>query len=241
MSTPINTVFFDMDETLIEHQRPTLDICRDTFSAFEDQLDGVEFDDFIKVLWEKASDMWAMMTDNVLSGDIGRIYTYKNTLRYLKADESLAEAMRERFEVEMLNATVVADHAVSVLDELRDSGYTVGMITNGYTAMQSRKVKYHKLDEHLDHIFISEAMKAHKPDAHIFHGALKVTDSKPENAVHIGDNLSADIAGAIGAGLQGILFDPKGERVKKLDDDPSMVSPSHVISCFREVPGLVST
>lgn len=240
MSTPINTIFFDMDETLIEHQRSWIDISRDTFAAFEDQLDGVEFEDFIKTLAQKATDMWNMMTDNVLSGDIGRIYTYKNTLRFLKADESLAEAMRERFEVEMLNATVVTDHAFTVLDELRDAGYTVGMITNGYTAMQNRKVKFHKLDEHLDHVFISEAMKAHKPNADIFHGALKITGTNPENAVHIGDNLSADIKGAIGAGLKGILFDPNGERIKKLDTDSSLVSPSHVISCFREVPELVS-
>jgi len=240
MSSSINTIFFDMDETLIEHTRPTLDICRDTFVAFEEQLEGVEFDDFIKALWQKAGDMWAMMTDNVLSGDIGRVYTYKNTLRSLNADESLAEAMRERFEVEMLNATVVTDHAIEVLDQLRDSGYTLGMITNGYTAMQNRKVKHHNLDDHLDHIFVSEAMRAHKPDANIFHGALKVTGSNPENAVHVGDNLSADIKGAIGAGLKGILFDPKGERVKKLDDDPELVAPSHVIACFREMPALVS-
>jgi len=48
-------------------------------------------------------------------------------------------------------------------------------------------------------------------------------------------NLRADIAGAIGAGLSGVLYDPKGTRTKKLEADDSLTRPTHIVGALDEV------
>ena len=223
----------------MEHSRTGLELCQDTFTAHAEHLDGVEMERFIKTLWQKANDMWNMMFDGVLSGEVARIYAFKNTLRTLEADDSLAESMQETFESLMLESTHLTDGAMDVLETLRVKEYTLGMITNGYTAMQSRKITHHGLDKIMDHVFISEAMGAHKPDSRIFTSALEQAHASPDQAVHVGDNLRADIAGAIGAGLSGLLFDPKGARTKKLADDASLTKPTHIVQSLTEVAAWV--
>ncbi len=231
----ITTVFFDMDETLVEHSRTGLELCQDTFAAHADYLAEVDMDLFIKTLWQKANDMWNMMFDGVLSGDVARVYAFKNTLRTLEADDTIAESMQETFETLMLDSTQLTDGALDVLETLRASEYTLGMITNGYTAMQERKIAYHGLDKIMNHVFISEAMGVHKPDARIFTSALEQSGASPFQAVHVGDNLRADVAGAIGAGMSGLLFDPKGARTRKLEADASLTKPTHIVQSLREV------
>ncbi|RLE83608.1 MAG: hypothetical protein DRJ41_04620, partial [Thermoprotei archaeon] len=49
-----------------------------------------------------------------------------------------------------------------------------------------------------------------KPDARIFKIALKRLGSRPEEAVHVGDDPLMDVKGAKNAGILPILIDRKG-------------------------------
>jgi len=47
-----------------------------------------------------------------------------------------------------------------------------------------------------------------KPDPEIFRLALRALDVAPERAIHVGDTPSADVAGAVAAGVRPVLVDP---------------------------------
>lgn len=231
----IRAVLFDMDETLIEHNVTGLELVQGTYRTFANHLEHTKEEDFVKMLWQKANDLWQMMFDGVITGDVARPYTIINTLRALKEDDSLAPQMLAEFEHRLVESTELLPSAHEVLDVLREAGLRTGIVTNGYSTMQTRKLSYHSLPDHVDFTLVSEQVGSHKPDAAIFHEALRQAGTPAENTVFVGDNLNADICGAQGVGMLDVLIDPRGERREKLKKNANLTRPTKVIEMLTEV------
>lgn len=82
------------------------------------------------------------------------------------------------------------------------------IITNGFEDIQHIKLRSAGLSQYFQHIITSESAGAQKPESKIFQHALALTGADAERCVMIGDNLVADVQGAIAAGLDGIHFNP---------------------------------
>ena len=62
-------------------------------------------------------------------------------------------------------------------------------------------VQHLGISKFFEHIFISSEIEADKPDPEIFRRALKLTDLKPNEVLHVGDDPERDWKAATGAGL----------------------------------------
>ncbi|PSP89613.1 HAD family hydrolase [Halobacteriales archaeon QS_4_69_34] len=82
--------------------------------------------------------------------------------------------------------------AETTLAALRDE-YALGLVTNGARATQERK---------LDALVFATPERGVKPDPYPFERALDALDAAPAEAVHVGDSLHADVAGANAMGLR---------------------------------------
>ena len=200
-------VIFDLDRTLIEHTRDIRDLCRETFDTFADELAPVTQDEFWETFWSKNHDTWYMMVDGVLAGDVARLYSFVNTLRALRTDERLAGSMLEDWEGRIIAATRLFDDALPVIERLRGADLRLGIVTNGYTAMQRRKIRHHRLAAKMDFVLISEEIGLHKPDKAIFDLALAKAGATAQRSLFVGDTPSTDIDGARSAGLHAALID----------------------------------
>jgi len=205
----ISAVLFDLDGTLIEHARDIRDLCRETFEAFAEQLAPVTEERYWETFWSKNHDMWYMMVDGVLEGDVARRYSFVNTLRALKADERLGGAMLQDWEDRIIAGTRLFDDTLSVVGRLRSEGLRLGIVTNGYRTMQRRKIRHYGLEAHVDFVLISEEAGAHKPDKAIFDIALARVEVAAHQALFVGDTPTSDIEGACSAGLHPVLIDPR--------------------------------
>jgi len=58
----------------------------------------------------------------------------------------------------------------------------------------------------LDGVVTSAAVRAAKPDPAIFHYALELAGVPAERALHVGDSLAEDVAGAQAAGIEPVLL-----------------------------------
>jgi len=70
----------------------------------------------------------------------------------------------------------------------------------------------HALDlvSHFDFIAASARIGFEKPHARIFQWALEQAAVPAETVIHVGDHLDADVEGARGVGIDGVLIDRAG-------------------------------
>lgn len=108
----------------------------------------------------------------------------------------------EQFRVGFVEQLALAPGVRILLQTLKTNDIPFGIITNGSTIPQTRKIKRLGLDAFTDCIFISEAFGVKKPDATIFHAAAKCLNICPESILFVGDHLENDIIGANQAGMQ---------------------------------------
>lgn len=80
------------------------------------------------------------------------------------------------------------------------------VVTNGISVIQRSRIGGSLIAPYLRDIIISEEIGAAKPDPAMLFAALNREGVKPEEAVLIGDSVTADIAAARNAGVDSILF-----------------------------------
>jgi HAD superfamily hydrolase (TIGR01549 family) len=106
----------------------------------------------------------------------------------------------------------LAAEVAAGLDRLRSTGWLLGVITNGSTAVQHGKIDRIGLRAHVDVVLASEEAGYRKPDVRIFQlaaGKLGVTLG-PEGWM-VGDRLDKDVEGGLAAGLHTVWL-PHGRR-----------------------------
>jgi putative hydrolase of the HAD superfamily len=96
-----------------------------------------------------------------------------------------------------------------VLAELGDMGIARVVVSNWDVSLRE-VLDRTGLTALLDGIVISAEVGAAKPDPAIFASALTVARARPDEAVHVGDTVEADVAGARAAGLRALYLDRSG-------------------------------
>lgn len=66
---------------------------------------------------------------------------------------------------------------------------------------------------HANGIISGEDVKAYKPRREIYEKALQLAGCRPEEVIHVGDDLEGDVEGAKNAGITPILLDRKSEHM----------------------------
>jgi putative hydrolase of the HAD superfamily len=117
--------------------------------------------------------------------------------------------------------------AKEVLMELRQMGYQLHIITNGFEEVQYIKLDNCGLRDFFEVIVCSETVGKNKPALAIFKHALDSANCTSDSAMMIGDDFVADVSGALNAGLQAILFDPYQRSQQNYD---------HTIQSLSEIP-----
>ncbi|MFD9944347.1 HAD family hydrolase [Nonomuraea sp. NPDC059023] len=94
------------------------------------------------------------------------------------------------------------------LAALRESGWKLGIVTNGMADNQLGKIRRTGLADAVDGYAVSGAENIRKPDRRLFEIAADRCGASPaDGGWMVGDNLVADIGGGRGAGLRTIWVD----------------------------------
>jgi putative hydrolase of the HAD superfamily len=103
------------------------------------------------------------------------------------------------------------DDAVPTLRRLKSMGLTLGLISNidrdGDELADSLG-----LADYLDFAVTSTEVNAEKPAPPIFRAALRKAGASPEEAVHVGDQPTSDVEGALAVGVSPVLLDRDGNH-----------------------------
>jgi len=149
------------------------------------------------------------------------------------------EPMPDAFYRRLADLFMVTSHwhifpdAYPALAALRERGLTIGAVSNWVWNLPEL---LHSLDlvRHFDFIAASARIGFEKPHPAIFEWAIRQAGVEPKAIVHVGDHLDADVGGAKGVGIEGILIDRFGRH------DPSDVPDgTRVITSLQELVEIV--
>ncbi len=93
------------------------------------------------------------------------------------------------------------DDTIPTLTRLKNSGYRVGVVTDGLAVKQWEKLVRLGLQDMFDTVVVSEEAGVEKPDPAIFEKACEELEVMPEDCVYVGDRLDTDILGANRVGM----------------------------------------
>ena len=122
------------------------------------------------------------------------------------------------------------DDTVPALNACRQMGLTVGLISN-MNQSGDELADSMGLLPYIDFSITSHEVGAEKPSPLIFERALERAEAQPERAVHVGDQITSDIVGAVNAGINAVLLDRDGNhegytaqlRITGLEELPALL------------------
>lgn len=122
------------------------------------------------------------------------------------------DPMPESFYRRLAELFMVTSHwhifpdAYPTLRAIQQRGLTVGAVSNWVWNLPEL---LHSLDlvQHFDFIAASARIGFEKPHPKIFEWALQQAGVAPSSVIHVGDHVDADVEGARGVGIEGVLID----------------------------------
>ncbi len=165
------------------------------------------FDQFFDIYAHRNIELWELYG----KGEITKEYLSKERFRYPLSrmgvnDEELAEQIGQQYLDNLPTKTALMPHAIELLDYLTEKKYPLTIISNGFVEVQYRKMRSSNIGHYFNHVVLSEATGALKPDKQIFEYALKLNGAKADEAIMIGDSYAADIIGAQNAGIDQVYY-----------------------------------
>ncbi len=200
-------LFFDLDHTLWDFDTNAKKTLEEIYVEFELQTKITPlFDDFYQKYLYHNEILWDRYQKGFISAEELKWKRMWRTLLDFKiADEPLSKNLSHRFLDILPTKKEVFPYTMEILHYLTSKNYQLHLITNGFEKTQWSKIRNSGLDKFITHVITSEGSNSLKPKKEIFEFALDKTKANLKESIMIGDNLEADIQGAMNAGMDNVF------------------------------------
>lgn len=185
-------VLFDLDGTLLNR--------RETFRRHV-ELQGARLADLFAPAGAVDIDRMIAIDDN---GNCPRAEFYQKIELEFGLAPGASSRLLADFEAQFPETCVPVPNLYATLEALQRAELRLGLITNGRSSIQGRKVERLGIRRFMDVVLISQSIGVRKPDPRIFAEALAQIGVSPALAVYVGDNPDVDIVGAKRSGLHAV-------------------------------------
>lgn len=200
-------IFFDLDHTLWDFEKNSA-LAFETIFLMRKM--PVETPLFLQHYIPINNRYWELYQRNEISKEklrIGRLEEAFAALKFKISPKEIAD-LADDYILQLPNSNHLFPGVIPSLEYLSEK-YTLHIITNGFSEVQHRKMALAKIDSFFETITTSEEAGVKKPDPIIFAHALKKAKATKEQSLMIGDNLEADVLGALNFGMQALHFSQK--------------------------------
>ena len=175
-------------------------------------------EDFQDVFHRENDKIWQSLEKGVITMD--ELFRIRFNLIFRAAGiEADGVHFEKLFRKNLEKTAVPVDHARDFLKVMK-SKYLLYAASNGPYGQQVSRLSQAEMDIYLDGFFISEEVGFSKPKKEFFDVCFSRLDGiRPEEALMIGDSLTADIGGAHDYGMKTCWFNRKHKKAP----DPNIV------------------
>ena len=207
-------LLIDLDDTILDSDSNADEVWLEVCREFAGRLDGVAPEDLHAAVMASRGWLW---------GDLERARKARLDLpqarrdlltrafnHFAIADAAIVECMSDRYSYLREEELKPYPGAIDALQQLRNTGVRMGLLTNGSSESQRGKINKHGLARFFDHIQIEGEFGVGKPDERAFRNALNALGVSSAETWMIGDNLDFDIHAAQQLGIYAVWVDAPG-------------------------------
>ena len=228
MGTHITTIFFDVGQTLLVPAVPEGLVFTEEAARFDVALDPALVDARVTQMYRLYEQLYKQ--DETFWSDEARttamwLKLYEYLCSLMGVEESKQAAIAQSVHRRYFSAASwkAYDDVLPALEALRERGLRMGLISNWDSTLEGIIIEL-GLAPYFEVILSSTVVRLHKPMPQIFELALKRMEVGPDEAIHVGDHLTADVAGALEAGIMPVLIDRRGTTRKHVLPNTAVVS-----------------
>tara|TARA_B100000787_G_C16199059_1_gene303390 strand:- start:4668 stop:5351 length:684 start_codon:yes stop_codon:yes gene_type:complete len=219
----IQHIFFDLDHTLWDFEKNSALTFQEILPASNITVD---FDLFMKTYIPINFSYWKKYREEKVSKEELKYLRLKETfdaLDYYVNDVTI-HYLSEEYIVNLPNHNHLFEGTFEILDYLQ-SKYQLHIITNGFEEIQTQKMEKSGISKFFTAVITSESVGVKKPNPKVFEFALDKVNTTAANSIMIGDNLEADIQGALNCGIKAIHYN--SEKINLIPEN--IISINHLI------------
>ena len=197
-------LLFDLDHTLLD-----FDSAEDIALTQLLQEEGVEDIQAYKDYYVPMNkDLWKDLEQKKITKDALINTRFEKLFAHFGIEKD-GSYLAERYQFFLSKQGQIFSGAMELLDNLIERGYELYAATNGITFIQTGRIDHSGIAPFFKEIFISEQLHTQKPDTEFYEkiGAL-IPNFYKNDALMIGDSLSADIQGGNNAGIDTVWYNP---------------------------------
>jgi putative hydrolase of the HAD superfamily len=226
-------LFFDLDHTLWDFELNSKETLLDLHNKYHLEDKGItDFDAFFDQYSIHNHRLWDRYTKGFIKQEELRWKRiYLSLLEYKIADEQLSKQMSVDYLDILPNKKNLFPYTLEILSYLKDKGYEMHLITNGFESVQYKKITNSNLASYFGEVITSEASNSLKPHKEIFEYALQKANADLKTSIMIGDNEGADIQGAINIGMDSVFVN----HIKAIPTVPATFTITHL----KELEGIL--
>lgn len=205
----IRAIFFDVDDTLIDHSTAMGAAIDDLHTELHLEEPIEQF----RIRW-KASHR--RHYPRFLRGEISYKTASRNRVREAidpSANDNQADRLFEFYLARYEAGWRPFPDVLPCLDSL--GTFRLGVISNGRTDEQKRKLTTLGVAGRFQHVLISEEVGMPKPDRELFILAAKTSGVMPSEILYVGDQYHIDACAARDAGMYGVWLDRHKKSTKE--------------------------
>lgn len=222
----MKTIFLvDADDTILDFHAASALSLRSAFAYFSLPWEERFLSEFRRI----NDGLWEALERKELTRDVLMEKRFPLYLQTLDITDIDGATFNERYLHALSTNPVYIAGAQTFLERLRRMG-KIYIVTNGTEWIQKSRFDICGLWSYAEDVFISQTIGADKPSPKYTNYVVsRIEGFQKENAVWIGDSLSADIRAANDADIASIWFNPR----KKTND--GQVIPDYEAQSFEEI------
>lgn len=223
----LKSIFFDLDETLLDFTRAEAVALSRALRAFgiEPTAHVIERYHILNI------SQWKLMEEGKLSR-VG-VLTRRFELLFDELGWDVdVPAFNDQYEIFLGEGHFFLPGAEVLLEKLAPR-YDLYLATNGASSVQRGRLKSAGIEPYFKGVFISEEVGFNKPSLEYFQKSFStISDFDPAAAIIVGDSLTSDIRGGKNAGIRTCWLNPTGEA-----PHPDIM-PDYIVRSLEELPAL---
>lgn len=198
----IKVIFFDLDNTLFDHQRS-----QDVAIRIMADKYNLPFEDFSNVYRFFNARAWDLFRQRVFNLADMRRYRFALTLEALGIDCHTIDpvAFNNEYLQVYTEEWFLCPYADTVIPALAER-FKIAILTNGFRDTQTQKVYNSPIGKYITYLVAADDIDCLKPDSRFFEHAVRISGAHISEIIHVGDSWDDDVVGALGAGLKTIWY-----------------------------------